>query len=194
MSNIFKQHFEITQEERKERNGHKAFVVWFTGLSGSGKSTLADAIEYKLFMDNVSCFSLDGDNVRFGLNQDLGFSAQDRKENLRRIAEVAKLMNNAGLICIASFISPLESDRDLVRQIIGQDRFVEVFVDTPLEECERRDVKGLYAKARRGEIDNFTGISAPYEPPIAPDIQIDTTKTSLEKSVDRIYTFIKEKM
>ncbi|MCM8570500.1 adenylyl-sulfate kinase [Gramella jeungdoensis] len=191
MNNIIPHSFNIKREDRKKQKGHTSFVVWFTGLSGSGKSTLANMVEKRLFDLGVHTFALDGDNVRSGLNKNLGFTREDRKENLRRIAEVAKLFVNSGNIVIASFISPLKADRDFIKEIIGEDDFIEIFVNTPLEICETRDVKGLYKKARAGEIKNFTGIDAPYEQPDSPDIEVRTDKEDAEDAVDRIVTFLK---
>ena len=156
--------------------GHGGQTVWFTGLSGSGKSTLAFAVEEALVARGVAAYVLDGDNVRFGLNRDLGFSAEDRTENVRRIGEVCRLFQDAGLVALSAFISPYRADRDAVRALHPEGSFVEVFVDTPLEICEARDVKGLYARARTGEIPEFSGISAPYEAPDAPDITVDATR------------------
>ena len=156
--------------------GHSGRTVWFTGLSGSGKSTLAFAVEEALVARGVAAYVLDGDNVRFGLNRDLGFSAEDRTENVRRIGEVCRLFQDAGLVVLSAFISPYRADRDAVRALHPEGSFVEVFVDTPLEICEARDVKGLYARARTGEIPEFSGISAPYEAPDAPDITVDATR------------------
>lgn len=181
--NLTWQDSDITKEIREKRLGQKAAVLWFTGLSGSGKSTLANALEIKLTALGKHTMLLDGDNIRMGLNRDLNFSNEDRTENIRRIAEVAKLMNDAGLIVLTSFISPFAQDRDLARTIIGDD-FVEIYVSTPLEECERRDVKGLYKKARAGEISSFTGISSPYEVPRKLDIEIDTSQRTVEETVD----------
>src|SRR5690625_742220 len=149
MENIIRQDYSIKRSDRKGHKGHGSCVVWFTGLSGSGKSTLANEVEQQLFRQGLHCYSLDGDNIRSGLNQDLGFSPEDRKENIRRIAEVAKLMADAGIITLAAFISPKQSDREKVKEIIGASDFVEIFVDTPLQVCEERDVKGLYKKARK---------------------------------------------
>ena len=160
---------------RAKNLGHPSRTVWFTGLSGSGKSTLAFAVEQALIDKGVAAYVLDGDNVRFGLNRDLGFAPQDRTENIRRIGEVCRLFQDAGLIVLTAFVSPYVADRDGVRALHPAGAFVEVFVDTPLEVCEARDVKGLYAKARAGEIPEFTGISAPYEPPVEPEIRVDTS-------------------
>lgn len=171
---------------KEKKLDQKAKVIWLTGLSGSGKSTLAHLLEKKLFAENFATALLDGDNIRSGLNQNLTFSAEDRIENIRRIAEVAKLMHENGIITIASFISPLQKMRALAKDIIGQENFIEVFVDTPLEVCEERDVKGLYAKARSGKISNFTGISAPYEAPENADITIETK----DKNTEDCLTFL----
>lgn len=165
-------------------------VIWFTGLSGSGKTTLATLLERELTEQNIKCVLLDGDVIRKGLNKDLGFSDADRKENIRRIAEVSKLMMDAGLTVITAFISPFQDDRSSVREIVGASNMIEVFVDCPLEVCERRDVKGLYKKARAGEIPNFTGISSPYERPANPDLVILTNELSIEQSLDRLMKFI----
>lgn len=172
---------DVTRERREQLLNQKAATVWFTGLSGSGKSTLANALEQQLAASGRHTMLLDGDNIRFGLNRDLGFSEKDRVENIRRIAEVAKLLNDAGLIVLASFISPYRKDRQAAREIIG-DSFLEVYVSTPLEECEKRDVKGLYRAARKGEIAQFTGITSIYEPPVQPEISIDTSKKNIKDS------------
>ena len=194
MNNIVPHIFNVERKDRNKQKGHKSLVVWFTGLSGSGKSTLANMVEKKLFDQGIHTFSLDGDNVRGGINNNLGFSREDREENLRRIAEVAKLFVDSGAIVIASFISPLESDRNVVKKIIGEEDFIEVFVNTPLEVCESRDVKGLYKKARAGEIKNFTGIDAPYEDPKSPEIEVKTDLEKAEKSVDRIVEYLMNKL
>ncbi len=177
---------DITREQRENQKGQKAVTIWFTGLSGSGKSTLANALEKRLFTDGKHTMTLDGDNVRLGLNKNLGFKEKDRIENIRRIAEVSKLMNDAGIIVINSFVSPFKQDRRNAREIIGNDNFIEVYVSTSLEACEKRDVKGLYQKARRGEIPNFTGISSPYEPPENPEITINTEEHDIETCVDML--------
>lgn len=163
----------ISRSEREQRQGHRGAVVWFTGLSGSGKSTLADAVEQRLFQSGVNTFLLDGDNVRHGLCRDLGFSDDDRKENIRRVGEVAKLMADAGLLVLTAFISPHRSERQMVRELLAAGQFVEIFVDTPLHVCETRDPKGLYRKARAGELTNFTGIDAVYEVPLQPELHLD---------------------
>lgn len=193
-NNIVTHNFSISKKERNLINGHNSFVIWFTGLSGSGKSTIANEVEVKLFEQKVRTYILDGDNIRKGLNNGLGFSKEDRKENLRRIAEVSKLFVEAGTVVVASFISPLKVDRDLVKEVIGTENFFEIYVNTSLDVCERRDVKGLYKKARAGEIKNFTGISSPYEAPVNPDIEIKTEEENLEVSTNRIVDFLKAKL
>jgi bifunctional enzyme CysN/CysC len=178
---IFTQILSVSREERGRFLGQKARVLWLTGLSGAGKSTVANAIDRCLTDMGYHCFLLDGDNVRQGLNKDLGFDDADRSENLRRVAEVAKLMADAGLIVIVSFISPFQSDRDYARRLLRAGEFIEVFIDTSLAVCEERDPKGLYRRARAGEIADFTGISSPYEAPIDPDIRLDTTAKAPEE-------------
>ena len=194
MSNIFEEHFSITREMRNNRNKHSSFVFWFTGLSGSGKSTIANKLEETLYENHFQTYTLDGDNIRGGINKGLSFTAEDRQENLRRIGEIAKIFVDAGVVTIASFVSPLEIDRKLVRDIVGKEDFIEIFVDTSLEECERRDVKGLYKKARAGEIKNFTGIDSPYENPINPDIIIKTEFETEAEAVQKIISFVKDKL
>jgi len=184
--NIIPHSFSVSPQQRADLKGHKPMLLWFTGLSGSGKSTIANAVDLLLLENGIHSFILDGDNVRKGLNKNLGFSPEDRKENIRRIAEAAALMVDAGLVVLAAFVSPYREDRENIKQIVGEEHFVEIFINTPLEECERRDVKGLYAKARSGEIPNFTGINAPYEPPLDPAIEIDTTKTTVQEAARRI--------
>lgn len=184
--NLVWQNLDITREFRAEQKGQEPKTLWFTGLSGSGKSTLANALEKRLAVMGKHTMLLDGDNIRMGLNRNLGFKEQDRIENIRRVAEVARLMNDAGLIVLTSFISPYENDRQRAREIVGPDSFVEVYVNTPLEECEKRDVKGLYKKARAGEIPNFTGISSPYEVPQNADIIVETVGKSVDETVDEI--------
>ena len=173
----------VSKADRERIAGHKGVTVWMTGLSGSGKSTLAVALEQQLWDRGVRAFVLDGDNVRHGLNKDLGFSPEDRNENIRRIGEVAKLFTDAGVINITAFISPYRTDRDRVREIMAKGDFVEVFVDCPLDECEKRDTKGLYKKARAGQIPEFTGISAPYEAPLNPELTVHTGKQTREESL-----------
>lgn len=190
--NLTWQKLDITREFRAEKMGQKPVTLWFTGLSGAGKSVLANEIEKALNVRGKYTMLLDGDNVRMGLNRNLGFQEQDRIENIRRIAEVAKLMNDAGLIVLASFISPYQSDRQKAREIIGYSEFIEIYVSTPLEECENRDVKGLYKKARNGQIPNFTGISSPYEPPVRAEIEVDTSKYTLEEAVGYVLKELRE--
>ena len=177
-----------------DKKKHSSFVVWFTGLSGSGKSTIANATEKKLIETNINTYILDGDNVRHGLNKDLAFSQEERIENIRRIGEVCNLFIDAGIVVLASFISPYRENREAVKNIVGSDNFVEVYINTSLEECEKRDSKGLYEKARKGEIDNFTGISAPYEIPASPDIEIKTEELSLNDAVTKIVSTITSKL
>ncbi len=190
--NLTWQKLDITRKTRAAKMGQKPATLWFTGLSGAGKSVLANEIEKALSIQGRYTMLLDGDNVRMGLNQNLGFEEKDRIENIRRVAEVAKLMNDAGLIVLASFISPYESDRARAREIIGSTNFIEIYVSTPLEECERRDVKGLYRKARNGQIPNFTGISSPYEPPAHAEVEIDTSQYTLEEASDRVLKEIRK--
>ena len=192
--NTTKYHFTVSQSDREKLNNHKAFLIWFTGLSGSGKSTIANALEFALYSRSISTYILDGDNIRQGVNKDLGFSAEHRTENIRRIAEVAHLFVDAGLVTIASFVSPFRKDREDVKKIVGDDKFIEIYISTSLEECERRDVKGLYKKAREGEITNMTGISAPYEAPIDADLEIDTERQSVEDSVQAILQLIEKRL
>lgn len=192
--NIIPHQFSISKEDRMSLKGHNALLLWFTGLSGSGKSTIANAVEKALVKNKIHTYTLDGDNVRKGLNNNLGFSPEDRTENIRRIAEVANLMIDAGLVVLAAFVSPYQKDRERIRSIVGEKQYVEIFVNTPLEECERRDVKGLYAKARAGEIKNFTGINAPYEAPVNPDLEIDTTKMTVDEAVSEILKHLKTKL
>ncbi len=194
VENIIKHDYHISKRDRNNQNRHSSFVIWFTGLSGSGKSTIANQLERKLFNLGIKTYSLDGDNIRSGLNKGLTFTEEDRTENNRRIAEVAKLFMDAGLVTITAFISPLAKDRRKAKEIIGAANFVEVFVNTPLAVCEERDVKGLYKKARQGEIKDFTGISSPYEAPSSPDIEIKTEKEGIEESVERIFQILKEKL
>ena len=193
-TNIHAENYAVSRKERAQLMNHKSFVVWFTGLSGSGKSTIANHLEKELHKLNVHTYSLDGDNLRFGLCKDLGFSQEDRTENIRRIGEIANLMCDAGLIVLASFISPFEKDRSLVKQVVGDENFIEIFISTPLDECEKRDPKGLYAKARTGEINTFTGINSPYEEPKKPALSINTTVISIADAVAMILQLIKEKL
>lgn len=180
----------MSRDDKEQLLKQRGMMLWFTGLSGSGKSTVAIALERELHSRGLLCRILDGDNIRSGINNNLGFSAEDRVENIRRIAEVGRLFVDTGIITIAAFISPNNQLREMAAEIIGKDDFVEVFVSTPLEECEKRDVKGLYAKARRGEIKNFTGISAPFEAPEHPDITLDTSKLPVEESVKILLDYV----
>jgi bifunctional enzyme CysN/CysC len=188
--NIHWQAIEVSREAHAQQKGQKACVVWLTGLSGSGKSTIANLVEKRLFGLGRHSFLLDGDNVRHGLGRDLGFTEADRIENIRRVGEVAKLMADAGLIVVTAFISPFAAERAMVRRMLPEGEFLEVFVDTPLAEAERRDPKGLYAKARAGTLRNFTGIDSPYEAPEAPDLRIDTVSTSAEQAAERIVALL----
>lgn len=192
-SNITWHEAAITKEDRYRQNGHGSCVLWFTGLSGSGKSTIANAFSSFLFKEGISEYVLDGDNIRHGLNKDLGFSDEDRSENIRRIGEVAKLFVDSGAIVTTAFISPFRSDRQLVRDLFGEGEFIEVYVHCPIEECERRDPKQLYAKARRGEIKDFTGIDSPYEEPLAPEITIRSDLATVEEAVNIIKQYLIEK-
>lgn len=180
----------LSRADKETLLGQHGKMIWFTGLSGSGKSTLAIALERELHRRGLLCRILDGDNIRSGINSNLGFSAEDRRENIRRIAEVSKLFVDTGIITLAAFISPSEELRRMAQEIIGTDDFLEVYVSTPIEACEKRDVKGLYAKARRGEIKNFTGISAPFEAPTHPALSLDTSCLSLEESVRRLLKLV----
>ena len=182
----------VTKESRSKSKNQKPCVLWFTGLSGSGKSTVANAVEIKLNELNKHTYILDGDNVRLGLNKGLTFSDEDRIENIRRIGEVSKLFIDAGTIVLTAFISPFLKDRQQVRDLISENEFIEVFIDTPLEICESRDPKGLYKKARKGEIPNFTGISSPYEAPIKPEIHIKAGEITLEEAVEQILVYLRE--
>ena len=192
-SNIIYHNATVTRERRNQLNNHKSVVIWFTGLSGSGKSTLAHSVEEELYHLGCRTFVLDGDNVRHGLSSNLSFSDDDRKENIRRIGEVAKLMMESGIVAMTAFISPFKKDRDLVRQLLPQGDFIEIYCKTSLEVCESRDVKGLYKRARAGEIKNYTGIDSPYEAPSNPDLVIDTESESLEESVVKVVDFLKFK-
>jgi len=182
----------ITKEDRRSQNGHNSFVLWFTGLSGSGKSTLANAIASRLYSEKVRNYVLDGDNVRHGLNKDLGFSEEDRTENIRRIGEVSKLFVDAGQVVLTAFISPFQADRKLVRDLLDEKEFIEVYVKCPIDTCEERDPKGLYEKARQGIIKDFTGISSPYEEPENPEIVIETNNNTIEESVEQVIQYLKE--
>jgi len=194
MSNVYQQDYHITKKDRQRLHKHNSLLLWFTGLSGSGKSTLADLVEYELHKLNISTYTLDGDNIRCGINQSLGFSEEDRKENIRRIAEISKLFIDAGIVTLAAFVSPYINDRDNIKEIVGEENIIEIYINTSLEECERRDVKGLYKKARLGEIKNMTGITAPYESPVNPDLEIITDNLTIEESVKNILAFILTKL
>ncbi|GAF11899.1 adenylylsulfate kinase [Bacillus sp. JCM 19045] len=183
----------VKKTERQKQLKQKSCVLWFTGLSGSGKSTLANALDHQLFKQGNASYVLDGDNIRHGLNKDLGFTDADRNENIRRIGEVSKLFVDAGTIVSTAFISPFQKDRDTVRALFEQGEFIEIYVNCSLEECEKRDVKGLYKKARAGEISHFTGISSPYEKPDAPELVIETDNLSVDEAVQTILTYLKEK-
>lgn len=191
--NIRQQNYSLNKSDRLKLKGHKSCVIWLTGLSGSGKSTIANLVEVELNKLGVHTYVLDGDNVRMGLNSDLGFSKVDRKENIRRISEVAKLFKDSGTVVITAFISPFKEDREHSKQIIGED-FVEVYVNSSLEVCEKRDPKGLYKKVRSGEIDNFTGIDSPYEPPENPDITLKTDEFSVDFCVEKLLNDILQKI
>ena len=192
--NIVPHKYQVSKIDREKNNKHKSFLLWFTGLSGSGKSTIANIVEYELTKLGVKTYTLDGDNIRNGINNDLTFDPEDRTENIRRVAEIAKLMVDAGIVTLAAFVSPYKKDRLSVKNIVKDDNFVEIFINTSLEECERRDVKGLYRKARTGEINNLTGVSAPYESPETPDIEIKTEEKTVNEAVLDIIKFIKPKL
>ncbi len=180
----------VTKKDRQMLHGHKSYVLWLTGLSGSGKSTLANALERELYQLGLSTYLLDGDNVRHGLNADLSFSKQDRKENIRRIGEVCKLFVDGGIIVLTAFISPYRVDRENVRKLFDAKEFIEIYVKCPLEICEKRDVKGLYQLAREGKIKHFTGISSSYEPPNNPELIVDTEKKSISENVEEIMQYL----
>ncbi|MDO9169045.1 MAG: adenylyl-sulfate kinase [Methylobacter sp.] len=181
----------VTRQRRQQKNAHKSVVLWFTGLSGSGKSTLAHAVEEHLHQNGLHTFVLDGDNVRHGLCSDLGFSDKDRKENIRRISETAKLLLEAGVITLTAFISPFKAERAIARSLMPHGDFIEIYCCCPLPICEQRDVKGLYKKARQGEIKDFTGISSPYEEPENPELKIDTSQLSLEQSIQQVISLLR---
>jgi len=192
-SNIVWHSHKVTKSQRSALKKQRPCILWFTGLSGSGKSTIANAVEKRLFEMGKHTYLLDGDNIRHGLNRELGFSDEDRAENIRRIGEVAKLFVDSGIIVLSAFISPFRGDRKRVRELVEKGEFVEIFVDVPLEVCEARDPKGLYRKARKGEIGDFTGISSPYEAPEAPEIRVLAHEKSVEESVDQIIDYLKER-
>ena len=190
--NIVWHNYAISKSQRSEQKKHKPTILWFTGFSGSGKSTVANALESALNQLGVHTYLLDGDNVRHGLCKDLGFTDEDRVENIRRVGETAKLMVDAGLVVLTAFISPFQSERDMVRNLVEDGEFIEVFLDTPLEVCETRDPKGLYKKARAGEIKHFTGIDSDYQIPASPEIKIDTSKNTLDQSVQELVAYLKQ--
>lgn len=192
-TNIVWQNYSVTKNNRSELKKQTPCILWFTGLSGAGKSTIAGAVEKKLFEKGHHTYLLDGDNVRHGINQDLGFSDADRVENIRRIGEMAKLFADAGIIVLTAFISPFRTDRQLVRELVEDGEFIEVFMDTPLQECERRDPKGLYKKARAGEIKNFTGIDSEYQPPENPEVTIQSASATVDQCVDQVVAYLKAK-
>jgi adenylylsulfate kinase len=194
LSHLIQQAFTITQTDYEKRNGHRGLVIWLTGLSGSGKSTIANELNTRLFHQNRYSVILDGDNTRLGINNDLGFTNADRTENNRRVAEIAKLFMESGNIVICSFISPFQNDRDLSKQIIGNENYVEVFVDCSLEACENRDVKGMYKQARKGELESFTGISSPYEIPTNPQLILQTEELNLQQCADLLLNTISERI
>ena len=193
MSQVVWQNYQISLADREQQNGHQGVVLWFTGLSGAGKSTVANALEQELVKRKVHSYLLDGDNVRHGLCADLGFSEADRTENIRRVGAVAGLMLDAGLVVLSAFISPYRAQRQAIKNSLPEGKFLEIYVATSLDVCEQRDVKGLYQKARRGEISHFTGISDPYEAPEQPDLTIDTAQQSLEQSVEQLIALLTEK-
>lgn len=184
--NIVQHHYKIERVNRVQAKGHNSMLLFFTGLSGSGKSTIANALEQRLHEAGIHTFALDGDNIRHGINKDLSFSPEDRSENNRRIGEIAKLFMDAGVVVLAAFVAPYKKDRELIKKTVGAENYIEVFVNASLEVCEQRDVKGLYAKARKGEIKNMTGISAPYEAPEKPDAEV-SHENSIEEAVEIIY-------
>ncbi|WP_129709837.1 adenylyl-sulfate kinase [Priestia megaterium] len=185
--------YAITKKQRRNQNGHESFIIWFTGLSGSGKSTIANALAQTLFIREINSYVLDGDNVRHGLNKDLGFSEKERAENIRRIGEVSKLFVDGGIVILTAFISPFKENRDQVRQLVEPKEFIEVYVKCSLDECEKRDPKKLYQKARAGKLKNFTGIDSPYEEPVNPELVIETNSYSVEECVNKIINYL-EKM
>ncbi|MEX1323749.1 MAG: adenylyl-sulfate kinase [Synechococcaceae cyanobacterium] len=189
-TNIVWHHSTVTRAARAHQRGHRSAILWFTGLSGAGKSTLANAVNSALFEQGMACYVLDGDNIRHGLCQDLGFSDADREENIRRVGEVAKLFMDAGVIVLTAFVSPFRADRDRVRDLVPAGDFIEIFCDADLAVCEQRDTKGLYARARVGEIKEFTGISSPYEAPEHPELRVETGSTPLEESVKQVLSYL----
>ncbi|WP_434037247.1 adenylyl-sulfate kinase [Formosa sp. 4Alg 33] len=192
--NIIPHDYQISRGDRQDKNQHNSFLMWFTGLSGSGKSTIANVVEQKLYEKGIKTYTLDGDNIRKGINNDLTFSPEDRTENIRRIAEISNLMIDAGIVTLAAFVSPYKKDRENIKTIVKANNYIEIYVNTSVEECERRDTKGLYKKARAGEIKNMTGISAPYEAPNHPDIEIKTEDVSVEDAANTIVEYILPKL
>ncbi len=192
--NIIPHQFNVSKEKRSELKNQHPLLLWFTGLSGSGKSTIANAVEVALYNKGIHTYLLDGDNVRKGLNNNLTFSPEDRTENIRRIAEVSNLMIDAGLVVLAAFVSPYKKDREMIKNTVKSVNFVEIFVNTSVEECERRDTKGLYAKARKGLIKDFTGVNAPYEAPENPDVLIETENTTVEEAVNKVLEYIEQRL
>ncbi len=192
--NIISHSYQVSVEDRKNLNRHNSFLLWFTGLSGSGKSTIANVVEQELHKKGIKTYTLDGDNIRKGINKDLTFVPEDRTENIRRITEIAALMIDAGIVVLAAFVSPYKKDRLNIKNVVKDVNFVEIYINTSVEECERRDVKGLYKKAREGEIKNMTGISSPYEEPENPAIEIKTEEQTVEEAVAEIMQFIAPKL
>ena len=192
--NIIPHSYQISVEDRKKLNQHNSFLIWFTGLSGSGKSTIANVVEQELHKKGVKTYTLDGDNIRKGINKDLTFVPEDRTENIRRISEISALMVDAGIVVLAAFVSPYKKDRINIKNVVKDVNFVEIYINTSVEECERRDVKGLYKKARAGEIKNMTGISSPYEEPVNPSIEIKTEELTVEEAVTNIMNYITPKL
>ena len=193
MSNIVWHHHSVNKAERSQLNGHRPAILWFTGLSGAGKSTIANAVEVELHARGVRTYLLDGDNIRHGLCGDLGFSDRERVENIRRIGEVAKLFVDAGVVVLTAFISPFRADRAMVRQLVGDGELIEVYINTSLEVCEQRDPKGLYKKARSGEIRHFTGIDSAYEAPLAPELQLDTSRLDVQAAAAEVVSYLQAK-
>ena len=191
--NLKKQIYSVTKEDRLIRNKHPSFLILFTGLSGAGKSTIASSLEYLLFKNNIKTYTLDGDNIRNGINKNLSFSPEDRSENNRRVAEISKLFIDAGTVVLAAIIAPYQKDREIIKNIVSKENYIEVFVNTSLETCEKRDIKGLYKKARAGEIKNMTGISSPYEIPINPDIEINE-QLSVDDATAMVFELIKNRL
>lgn len=192
--NTVKHNYKITKSQRQAQHGHKTYLIWFTGLSGSGKSTLANLVEMNLHQNGISTYILDGDNIRQGINKDLTFAPEHRSENIRRVAEISNLMLDAGILTLAAFVSPYIKDRERVKHIVGSENFIEIYVNTSIEECEKRDVKGLYKKARKGEIKDMTGISSPYEAPVNPDFEIVTDGKTIEECVASILKYLNQKL